>query len=160
MSRELEPVVPAELAAALGADPAETEGVTLLLLSVVDGWPHQAMISVGEVVVLDERRLALALWPGAGTTAALTETRRATLTVVLPPVAYALRLELRRVEDLETPLAGKRARFVAEVDAASSDEAPYATLESGVAFRLHEPEKTFASWREVRAALLETEGER
>lgn len=160
MSRELEPLVPAELAAALGGDPAESEGLTLLLLSVVDGWPHQAMISVGEVVALDRRRLALALWPGAGTTAALTKTGRATLTVVLPPVAYALRLALSRVDDQETPLAGRRARFVAEVAAASADEAPYATLESGVAFRLHEPEKTFASWREVRGALLQTEDRR
>jgi hypothetical protein len=159
MSRALEPAVPAELAAAIDRDPADAEGFTLLLLSVVDGWPHQSMISVGEAAVLDEHRLALALWPGSSAAAALTATAKATLTAVVPPAAFALRLEARRVEDLETPLAGRLARFVAEVRAASVDEAPYATLESGVGFSLHEPEKTFARWREVRAALAATEAD-
>lgn len=157
MSRALEPAVPAELAAAIGADPAQAEGFTLLLLSMVEGWPHQAMISVGEVAVLDRDRLALALWPGSSAAAALTATARATLTAVVPPAAYELRLEARRVADLETPRAGKLARFLAVVRAASVDEAPYATLEAGVSFSLHEPEKTFARWREVRAALAATE---
>ncbi|MBS1887650.1 MAG: pyridoxamine 5'-phosphate oxidase family protein [Actinobacteria bacterium] len=154
MSRALAPVVPPELAAMLARDPAESEGFTLLLLSVADGWPHQAMLSVGEVVALDERRLALALWPTSTSAAAVEAAGRATLTAVVGPTSYALRLRARRLTDLETPLAGTLACFAAEVDAVSADEAPYAELESGVRFRLHDPEPTFARWREVRSALV------
>ncbi|MBS1878954.1 MAG: pyridoxamine 5'-phosphate oxidase family protein [Actinobacteria bacterium] len=153
MSRALAPAVPPALAAVLARDPAESEGFTLLLLSVADGWPHQAMISVGEVVALDERRLALALWPTSTSAGAVAASGRATLTAVVGPTSYALRLRMRRLADLETPLGGTLACFEAEVSAASADQAPYAELESGVRFRLLDREQVLARWRQVRQAL-------
>lgn len=62
MTRSLGSELPEPVHAALTVDdPAEAEGLTLLLLSVrADGWPHLALLSVGEVVALDRRRLRLA----------------------------------------------------------------------------------------------------
>lgn len=54
----------------------------MMLLTVTeDQWPHIAMISVGEVVALDEGNLRLALWPGTTTTGNMIRTRKATLAV-------------------------------------------------------------------------------
>jgi hypothetical protein len=140
--------------ALLDADLSSSGGLTLLLLTVSpDGWPHQAMISCGEIAALSDERIALALWPSSTAARALAHGGRATVTVVLPPTAYALRLDVEPAGELETPLAGRLARFSAAVTAATADEAPYATLESGVRYSLKDPEQVVARWREVREAL-------
>ncbi|HEY4279751.1 MAG TPA: hypothetical protein VGM91_16110 [Conexibacter sp.] len=156
MSRALPAAVPPAIRALLDADPADpiADGSTLLLLTVrEDGWPHQAMISVGEAVVAGDDGLRLAVWPGSTSTRNLRQRRRGTLTAVLDGVAYTLFLEVDPTGELETPLAGKLARFDARVRAASADEAPYATLDSGVRFTLKDPPTVLARWREVREAL-------
>lgn len=54
----------------------------MMLLTVTeDQWPHIAMISVGEIVALDEKNLRLALWPGTTTTGNMIRTGKATLAV-------------------------------------------------------------------------------
>lgn len=153
MSRALEPRVPARLRALLAADPGAdaVDGFTLLLLTVrEDGWPHQAMLSVGEVALADgaEDRLTLAVWPGATSTANLRERGRATLTAVVDGVAYALFLAVAPAGEV-----GRLARFDARIEAASADEAPYATLESGIRFTLKDRDETIDRWRQTRAAL-------
>jgi hypothetical protein len=153
VSRALDPVVPEAVARALGAEPIPDDGLTVLVLAERDGWPHLAMISRGEIVVAGERALSLALWPTSSIARALTEHGRATLSLVVDGTSYALRVTARPAGALTTPLAGTLARFEAEVVSASADEAPYATLESGVTFTLHDPEATLARWAEVRAAL-------
>jgi hypothetical protein len=127
----------------------------MALLSVVDGWPHQTMLSVGEVVVVDEHDLALALWPGSRTSRAIEESGRATLTAIVPPRSYSLRLELRRAPDIEVSSGGARACFFATVLSAAVDEAPYATLESGVSFSLKDTASTLERWRTTRTALAD-----
>src|SRR5437879_1823536 len=48
-----------------GRDPAGRVGFTILLLTTSgEGWPQVAMLSVGEVLAVDERRVRLALWAG------------------------------------------------------------------------------------------------
>jgi hypothetical protein len=151
MSRPLDAVVPAPLRALLDADPgdAAVDGFTLLLLTTrADGWPHQAMLSVGEVAAAAEDRLTLAVWPGATSTANLRERGRATLTAVVDGVAYALFLAVEAAGEV-----GRLARFEARVEAATADEAPYARLESGIRFALNEREETIARWRATREAL-------
>lgn len=47
-------------------------GETMLLVAVgTDGWPHLAMLGVGEVLALSRERLLLALHAGSGTTRGL-----------------------------------------------------------------------------------------
>jgi hypothetical protein len=154
MSRALDPVVPAALRAALAPEPAASDGVAILVVTTrADGWPHVAMVSAGELVVIDDSRLALALWPDSTTAANARERPRLTLTTVIAGASYSLRSTARRLADLETPRAGRLAQFGLTVDAASADAAPYAVLETGVRFRLTDPTATLLRWREVRAAL-------
>jgi len=153
MSDPLEAVVPQALRGELDGDPAVDDGFTVLVLSDASGWPHLAMISRGEIVCADDRALRLALWPSSTACANLTAQGRATLCAVVDGVAYSVRVLTRRLEDINTPLAGRLACFQADVEAAAADRAPYAVLESGVRFRLLEPEATLERWRETRGAL-------
>jgi hypothetical protein len=159
VSRELEPVVPDALRARLTRDPGapEVAGFTLLLLTVRDdGWPHQAMLSAGEVAAdpADPAAVRLAVWPGSTSTRNLAARGRATLTAVADGVAYALRLAVASAGEIEA--AGARlAAFHGRVDAATADEAPYARLRDGVRFELVDEAATIARWRAVRAALAE-----
>lgn len=155
MSRRLDPLVPPALRELLDSDDlAAAEGFTMLLVTATaDGWPHLAMVSVGEVVATGDDSLRLALWPGSTATRNLTPSGRATLAAVLDGTSYSIRLAVTRAGELETPLAGQLARFEARVEGASADEAPYAVLESGVRFRLKDPPSVLARWGELRDAL-------
>jgi hypothetical protein len=155
VTRALGPELPDSLLGVLATDDiAAFEGLTFLLLTVrEDGWPHVAMLSVGELVALDATELRLALWPGSTATANLARSGKATLAAVLEETSYTTHISAERVGNLETPLAGALARFHARVEQASADVAPYAVLESGVRFRLTDPQETLARWSEVRSAL-------
>ena len=92
MSRELEPVVPEAVRRCLEDEPERHVGLTILVLSELEaGWPHLAMVSVGELVVAADGRLALALWPTSTCAANLARTGRATLAVVTDGLAFSLR---------------------------------------------------------------------
>lgn len=154
MSRPLDPAVPAPLRALLDADPGDpaVDGFTLLLLTPrEDGWPHQAMLSVGEVACeAQPDRLRLAVWPRSTSTQNLRARERATLTAVVDGVSYALFLAVEQVGDLPSGLV----RFDTRVAAATADEAPYARLESGVRFTLNDREDVLARWRATRQELV------
>jgi hypothetical protein len=153
MSYRLDAVVPEAVRHAIDAEPATGDGFTILVLSSAGEWPHLAMISRGELICADDRRLLLALWPASTACANLSHTGRATLCAVVEGVAYSLRVGCRRLADIGTPTAGRLACFELEVDSAFGDEAQYAELESGVRFRLLDPDATVARWLEVRAQL-------
>jgi hypothetical protein len=157
VSRPLDPVVPPALRELLDSDDlAGSEGFTMLLATVTeDGWPHLAMLSVGEVVATADASMRLALWPGSTATHNLTPSGCGTLSAVVDGTSYSVRLAVSREGEVETPLAGQLARFEARVEGASADEAPYAVLESGVRFRLKDPEAVLARWAELREALRE-----
>jgi hypothetical protein len=157
MSRAIGSRLPAPLADALApAQIADAEGFTLLLLSVDDaGWPHQAMLSLGEVTVVDPGRLRLALWPGSTCTRNLTARSPATLTCVVGGKSYAIRLAVRRLDDLQVGAGPTLAAFDAQIEGISADEAPYAVLEAGVRFRLNDREAVLARWADTRRALAE-----
>jgi hypothetical protein len=154
MSRELEPVVPEAVRRCLEDEPERQVGLTILVLSELEaGWPHLAMVSVGELVVAADGRLALALWPTSTCAANLARTGRATLALVVDGLAFSLRCQV----DDELPVtAGEDPAmrgFRLRVTAAIADAAPYADLLSGVTYRLHDARATLARWRRTRAAL-------
>ncbi len=154
MSRELEPAVPEPVRRRLQDEPERQEGLTILVLSELEGgWTHLAMVSVGELVVAADGRLALALWPTSTSAANLARTGRVTLALVADGLAFSLRCH---VED-ELPItAGEDPAmrgFVLRVVAATQDAAPYADLLSGVTYRLHDAQATLARWRRTRAVL-------
>ncbi|WP_049803310.1 hypothetical protein [Pseudonocardia dioxanivorans] len=143
----LDPRLPAPFARELAAD--DNEGFTIALLTVADGgWPHQALISVGEIVALDDVRLRLATWPASTATRNLLATGRATLVAVVDAEVFAVRVEVApRESGLELQV------FDGRVVEARSDTAPYATVESGIRFRLHDPAAVSSRWRATRSAL-------
>ena len=127
-------------------------GLTILLLTTSDeGWPQVAMLSVGEVLAVDDRRLRLALWVGSGSTANLSR-GRATVMLVVGAEAYYLRVRTRRLADLALS-RGPRACFAAEVEDVLVDVVAYATVTTGIGFRLNQPEEVLPAWEETVAAL-------
>lgn len=154
MSRALGAEVPAAVRRLLQDDPQERVGETILLLTAgEDGWPHLAMVSVGELVVTGPDRLALALWPASTAAANLARNPRATLGAVTEGRSLLLRCRADAGHELTVP-GGQRLRaFTLQVTAASEDVAPYADLLAGVSFRLHDPPSAIGRWRATRTAL-------
>lgn len=156
--------MPRELAAALpdvllgfldGTDLESKQGETLLLLTATpDGWPRLALLSAGEVYAPSAAEIRLALWPDSRTTANLASSGRATLSAILDGTAYDVELEARRGTDIRQP-GGHLASFSAAVRSARADTVGYARLESGVRYRLNDPEQVLARWRSTIAALRE-----
>jgi hypothetical protein len=153
----VDPVVPAALRAVLDdEDLSRGDGFTVQLMTVRgDGWPHLTLLSVGEVVVIDERRLRLALWPDSTSASNLAVRGQLTLSAVIAPTSYLVRASAHRVGEVVGSLAGRLAAFEAVVDEVAADAAPYATLVAGVRYRLTDPPATLPRWAETRRALRE-----
>jgi hypothetical protein len=154
LSRALGAAVPAAVRELLADEPERRIGVTVLVLTIAEeSSPHLAMVSVGELALLGDRRLALARWPASTSAANLDRERRATLALVLDGHAYSLRCRVLAGRALsggtDPPLRG----FELEVTSAVDDVAPYADLVSGVTFRLHDEAPTVRRWRRTRSAL-------
>ena len=155
MSRSLGPRVPDPVRRRLEDDPAHQVGLTILVLTLADErWPHLAMVSVGELVVVGADRLALALWPASTSAANLARSRQATLALVTDGRAFSLRCRSDHEQLLppagdHPPLRG----FELTVADVIEDAAPYADLLAGVTYRLYDPEATLSRWSATRAAL-------
>ncbi len=133
----------------------ELADVTFLLLTVrEDGWPHVAMLSVGEIAAPAPHRVRMALWPGSRTTANLTRDGRATLAVVHEGAGWYVRGSARRGEDLMLSSGQRLAGFELSVDEVLVDEVAYAVITAGITFRLREPQQVLPRWRETIEALL------
>ncbi|GIO99315.1 MULTISPECIES: hypothetical protein [Paenibacillus] len=120
----------------------------MLLSATEDGWPHTAMLSVGEVLALDRNRLRLALWQGTTTTGNLLRSGQGTLVAIHDGAAHYVRLRLQGLPDLPDarhPLQ----RFEAEVVAVREDIAKYADIKSAVKFQLHDPDEVLQRWKET-----------
>ena len=141
-----------------GVDLEAREGLTFLLLTTTeDGWPHLAMLSVGELLAVGERDLRAALWHGSTAAGNLGRNGKATLALVHDQAGYYLRCTARPGPDLEIE-HGRLAYFELQVEEAIEDVAPYAVLTSGVSYRLKQPEEVFPRWRETVEALRRRAG--
>ncbi|GAB6928459.1 pyridoxamine 5'-phosphate oxidase family protein [Paenibacillus sp. JCM 10914] len=125
----------------------------LLLSTTEDGWPHTAMISVGEIVALDPAHLRLGLWHGTVTTGNLLRTGRATLVAIHEGVAHYVRMRLLALPDLPQALH-PRQRFAADIVHVREDVAKYADILSGVTVRLHKPDEVLQRWEHSIQELL------
>lgn len=138
-----------------GLDLEGKQHEAMMLLTVTeDHWPHSAMVSVGEVVALDRKRMRLALWPGTQTTSNMIRSGQATLVVIHDNAAHYVRLKLSRLPELPHALH-LRERFAAEVLSARVDTAKYAEIESGVTVTLKDPEDVLNRWKETIRELQE-----
>jgi hypothetical protein len=155
MTRSLGNALPDELQQMLdGSDLAAREGLTFLLLTTDEvGWPHMAMLSVGELVAIDSRTLRAGLWLHSSTSQNLSQNSRSMLTVVANGKGYYVRLAARRGPDLDLGAEGRLAYFTLAVEDVQEDSTEYAALTSGVTFRLNQPEQVVPRWQHTVAAL-------
>jgi hypothetical protein len=137
-----------------GSRLAEREGLTFLLLTNDEqDWPQVAMLSVGEAVAVDARVLHAGLWLHSGTSKNLTRSGRATLVVVANGNGYYIRLKATRGEDLDLGAEGRLAYFVLDVEDVQEDSTDYASLTTGVTFKLKDPAQVVPRWQRTVDAL-------
>ncbi len=124
-----------------------------LRLSTVDadGWPHAALLSAGDMVVMPSGRIRFALFPQSTVTSNLEREGRLTIALSLDGGICELRLRSRRLahSTADVPLAF----FEAEVETVRQHVAPYATVTGGITFSLHDPQSVLPRWQRQVAAL-------
>ncbi|WP_339324587.1 pyridoxamine 5'-phosphate oxidase family protein [Paenibacillus sp. FSL W8-0194] len=121
----------------------------MFLMTVTeDGWPHNAMVSVGEVVAIDKKTLRIALWPETNTTQNCIRRGKAVLVAVYKGKVNYVRLSLHHIGILEGakhPLE----RFSAAVESFKEDQAKYADITSGIQIRLKHEGEVLERWNET-----------
>jgi hypothetical protein len=154
LSRRLGAHVPPAVRGVLDDAPERQIGITILVVTLgEDEYPHVAMVSVGELVVTAQARLALSLWPASTCATNLSRERRATLALVTGGAAYSLSCRSAGERELRSDPHPPTRAFDLHVADSLQDSAPYADLLTGVTYRLHDPESAVARWHSTRAAL-------
>jgi hypothetical protein len=150
MSKSLGSQLPPEVVAMLAGDNLRAGSGHTFTLAVTgtDGWPTFALLSVGEVLATDDETVRLALWPGSGMTAALTENGRATMMIVGGDSVWYVHLAARRGPDIGAT-GMHRAYFECAVDEVLVDKVTYAKITSGISFELPDPETVLGRWQQT-----------
>jgi pyridoxamine 5'-phosphate oxidase-like protein len=125
-----------------------------LLIATTDarGWPHLALLSYGEVVAVDRRRIRLATYRESRTSGNLRRDGKLTLCLVEAGMAYYIKAQARIQRD---PMAehAHLTCFEAVVEAILEDQAredlePGAGVTSGITFRSGRPcEEVLRGWQ-------------
>lgn len=124
----------------------------LLVTSDPDGTPRPCMLSAGEVLALDDRRLRLALWPGTRTGANLARGGSALLCYVTPGTVLYVRGTSRA---LPGPAVPGMDGFEIEVRSVESDVHPGLPVIGGLTFGVEgmDPGALIERWRSRLATL-------
>ncbi len=145
MSRNVGSSLPAALQARLrGDDLAARIGIAVVIVTTDgEGWPHPAMLSYGELVACDARRVRLAVPRASRTAENLRRRGRITLCFIEPGMAYYVKAAVAAAER-PVPGCADLASFDATVEQVLADEAradtePGAVIVDGVRFRLGRP---------------------
>lgn len=117
----------------------------------VDGWPRTALLSLAEVVLTSDGRIAILLHDGSTGAANLRRDGRLLLTVPAAGNLYDLKFS---VEEPGPVLSGpSRATFTGTLCGVREQRAPYATVTSGIRFTLHAPDTVLPRWDDQLAHL-------
>ena len=154
MSRLIGETIPAELAEALDGEALERKigPAYLLVTSDDDGTPRPCMLSAGEVLAVDDRRLRFALWKGSRTCANLERGGRVLFCHVAPRTVVYLRGPVRSL----TPDPSLNLDcFELVVDSAESDDHAGMPVTSGIAFAVErdDPDAVVGAWQRQIAGL-------
>ncbi len=109
-----------------------------------DGWPHAAMLSVGEILAKDRRHLNIAIWANSKTTKNIERTGRISLAMVHEGALWEVHLNAKRITDKSAD--AKLAFFAAEVKNVRVHKVDYADVLTSVTYRLHEPASVVKRW--------------
>jgi hypothetical protein len=159
MSRELGNELPGALLSLLdGRDLLARMGKAILITTVdAQGSAHPALLSYGEVVAVDARRLRLATYGSSNTTSNLRRSGRLTLCLIEAGMAYYVKT--RALEHQGRPDLPGLARFEATVeqvlvDQARDDLEPEARIIGGIEFDAGRPaSEVLAAWAAALSAL-------
>ncbi len=137
-----------------GRDLSSKVGETFLLLTTDEnGWPHMAMLSVGELLARDARTLEAALWLHSTATRNLDRDGRGLLAMVADGAGFYVRLTAQRVADLDLGQDGRLARFDLQIEDVQEDRVDYARLTAGITFELPDKQAVVARWQHTIEAL-------
>lgn len=145
-------VLPEPLLQWFADEPRAEDDAVLVITTDESGEPRVAQLGRPQVLVLDPGRVAMATWASSATTANLRRSRQCALYAVADGVTYTAELETS-VSGPDRLVGMGLTGFVGVLRQLRIDEVPYATVTSGVQYRLHSPRETLPRWRELRAAL-------
>lgn len=147
MSKEIGDRLPAEILNAFDGEDLERKvGPAHMLLTVdEDGTPRPCMLSAGELLAVDERRLRIALWPRTRTAANLARGGRAVFCYVAERSVLYVRGPTSRLPADGSPLEC----FELVVESVESDEHAGMPVTSGITFAIErgDPARVVESWR-------------
>lgn len=116
-----------------------------------NGWPYAAQLSLGEIIARTPRELLIAIWPHSTTNGNLKRNGKITIALVLDSAVLEIQAQAALRE--ETLASSDRSVFSVRVQQVRFLRAPYATVLSGLTFRLHDEAATLARWRQQIDAL-------
>ncbi|PJY99257.1 MULTISPECIES: pyridoxamine 5'-phosphate oxidase family protein [Bacillus] len=117
-----------------------------------DGWPHAAMISVGEIIALSRTEIRIALWKNTATAANIRRRGKAQFMAWWKGAAHYVKLQCEPLPSLKEA-EYERDRFACRIVSVKEDVAKYADLTSGVRIQLHSPEEVLNRWEKTRKEL-------
>jgi hypothetical protein len=158
MSKLIGDTIPPTLSDALDGEHLEAKiGPAYLLVTAdLDGTPRPCMLSAGEVLAVDERRLRFALWKGSRTCENLARGPRVLFCHVAPRTVLYLRGPAR---PLTSDPALNLDCFELEVESVESDDHVGMPVTSGISFAVErgDPATVADAWRRQIAGLRAAE---
>lgn len=138
-----------------GSDLGDKQGIAALAVSSgPDGWPHTAMLSVGEVVATSPTTVRLATWRGSRLARDVRRSGRLLLEVVLGGRVLKVELETRCVSEFADAITSAELMFVdARVRSTREDAVPYARVTGGLEYELVDPGTVVDRWLRTVDAL-------
>lgn len=124
----------------------EKIGPAFLLVTMdEDGTPRPCMLSAGEILAPDDRRLRFALWPGTTTGKNLARGQRALFCYVVPGSVFYVKGPARKLSDGPTT---RLECFELSVETVESDMHAGMPVDSPITFRVEkdDPASVAASW--------------
>ena len=156
MARELGNALPDLLCELLGGRDLSARMGQAILISTTDaeGWSHPALLSYGEMVAVDARRLRLALYRTSRTSGNLRRNGKLTVCLIGPNMAYYIKAAAGAPQD---PMEGfvHLARFEARIESVLADQGredlePGTRITGGILFDPGRPiEETLQGWQAV-----------
>ncbi|WP_436951042.1 pyridoxamine 5'-phosphate oxidase family protein [Staphylococcus shinii] len=137
-----------------GKQLAQKQHIAMILQSITsEGYPHSAMVSVGEVIALDSEHLRIALWPQTQTTLSLAKKGKANLVIIYNNMVNYLELDITVLPSPDNEIY-ERTRLEATIKSIRQDIAKYADITSGITVEMHEPKQVLKRWNVVLNELL------
>jgi len=161
MSRAIGSILPEPLLERLrGGDLPSRLGIAVLIATPDEGgWPHPAMLSYGEIVAVDSRRIRLAIHSTSRTAANLRRSGRITFWFLEAGMAYYVKgaaVERAPLEGFPHLTCFEAAVQGVLADAAQADSEPGAAVVDGVRFSFDRSEaEVVRGWRAVVERLRE-----